>query len=275
MTDAADQPEQADPSDQPVQPESTETDLQERTSPTVDASYAGKKVLLIQAHPDDAEFVCAGTIAKWAKEGAEIRYLSLTSGDKGSSDPNADPVALAATREAEQRRAAEILGVRGVTFMGHADAMLVADLTLRRELVRAIRRFKPDVLLCQDPTVRYVGQGYINHPDHVAAGEASLAAVFPSARDRMTFPELLAEGLEPHKVTEIFLYGAQNPDVWVDITATVETKIAALKAHASQLGDWDPTEMIQTWSRDTATRHPDKPADFGEYAESFKYFKLD
>ena len=102
-----------------------------------------------------------------------------------------------------------------------------------------------------------------------------LSAVFPSARDRMTFPELLAEGLEPHKVGEIFLYGAQEPDVWVDISASLETKLAALKAHTSQMGDWDPTEMIQTWSRDTAARHPDKPDGFGEYAESFKYFKLE
>lgn len=273
--DTADTQAQVETTDQPVQPESTETDLQERESPTVTASYEGKRVLVIQAHPDDAEFVCAGTIARWANEGAEVHYLSLTSGDKGSSDPDADPVSLAATREAEQRRAAEILGVKSVTFMGYADAMIVADLTLRRELVRAIRRLKPDVLLCQDPTVRYVGQGYINHPDHVATGEAALAAVFPSARDRMTFPELLAEGLDPHKVAEVFLYGAQTPDVWVDTTATVETKIAALRAHASQLGDWDPTEMIQTWSRDTASRHPDKPEGFGDFAESFKYFKLE
>ncbi|MBA2276298.1 MAG: PIG-L family deacetylase [Chloroflexia bacterium] len=275
MTDPSDQRDQFDAADQPVQPEHTETDTRERESPTITASYAGKRVLLIQAHPDDAEFVCAGTIARWAKEGADVHYLSLTSGDKGSSDPAADPVKLAATREAEQRQAAEILGVRSVAFLGYSDAMVVADLTLRRELVRVIRRLKPDVLLCMDPTVRYVGQGYINHPDHVATGEAALAAVFPSARDRMTFPELLAEGLEPHKVAEVFLFGAQNPDVWVDISASLETKLAALKAHTSQMGDWDPTEMIHTWSRETAERHPDKPADFGEFAESFKYFKLD
>jgi LmbE family N-acetylglucosaminyl deacetylase len=147
----------------------------------------------------------------------------------------------------------------------------VPDLNLRRELTRVIRRLKPDVVVCGDPTVRWEGQFYINHPDHVAAGEATLAAIFPSARDRRTFPELLEEGLEPHKVGEVYLAGAREPDVWIDITDFIDFKLRALRAHASQLNDWEPEEMIRTWAKEEAARHEGS----GEYAESFKYFKLD
>lgn len=232
------------------------------------------RVLMIQAHPDDAEFSCAGTIARWTAAGAEVHYCSITSGDKGSDDPEMDGVRLANTREAEQREAARILGVASVTFLGYQDAMLVADLNLRRDLVRVIRRIRPDALVCQDPTMRLAGQGYVNHPDHIAAGEASLAAVFPSARDRMTFPELLTEGLEPHTVPHIYIYGAREPDCWIDTTASIDTKIRALKAHASQIKDWDPTEMMREWSRESAKAWPDKPESAGEFAEAFKYMNI-
>jgi len=232
------------------------------------------RVLLIQAHPDDAEFSCGGTIATWAKAGAEVHYCSITSGDKGSDDATINSVDLANLREREQRAACEILGVRSVTFLGYQDAMLVPDLNLRRELVRVMRRIRPTALVCFDPTTRYIGRQYINHPDHVAAGEASLAAVFPSTRDRMTFPELLQEGLEPHKVPHVYLFGTTNADMWIDISATMETKIAALKAHASQLGDWDPSEMLREWGRESARQHPARPVEFGEFAESFKYMYL-
>ena len=263
-------PEEQDiPTDQPV------GDTVQTTDDQTEAGPPPRRVLVIQAHPDDMEFTSAGTIARWTLDGAEVHYCSITSGDKGSSDPAVTGVDLAAMREREQRAACEVLGVASVIFLGYLDATLVADLNLRRELTRIIRRVKPDVLVAQDPTMRYTGQGYINHPDHVAAGEASLAAVFPSARDRMTFPELLHEGLEPHKVAEIYLFGGLTPDIWVDITDTIETKITALNAHESQVRDWDPSDMIRTWARETAERHPDKPDDFGEFAESFKYFKLD
>ncbi len=261
--------EQEIPTDQPVGEDLEITDDQTEDGPPP------KRVLVIQAHPDDIEFTSAGTIARWTLEGAEVHYCSITSGDKGSSNPAVTGVDLAAMREREQRAACEVLGVASVLFLGYLDATLVADLNLRRELTRVIRRVKPDVLVAQDPTMRYSGQGYINHPDHVAAGEASLAAVFPSARDRMTFPELLHEGLEPHKVSEIYLFGGLTPDIWVDITETIDTKIASLMAHESQVRDWDPSDMIRNWARETAERHPDKPADFGEFAESFKYVKLD
>ena len=257
------------PTDQPIGEDVLPNEEQTESPP------APKRVLVIQAHPDDVEFSSAGTIARWASEGAEIHYCSITSGDKGSADGEVTGVALAATREREQRAACDILGVTSVIFLGYLDATLVPDLNLRRELTRVIRRVKPDVLMCMDPTMRYTGQGYINHPDHLAAGEASLAAVFPSARDRMTFPELLHEGLEPHKVAEVYLFAGEHNDIWVDISDFIGTKLDALNAHASQVVDWDPTEMIENWARETTTRHPDKPADFGEFSESFKYFKLD
>lgn len=244
--------------------------------PPTDDSPAPRRVLVIQAHPDDVEFSCAGTVAKWVNEGAEVHYCSITSGDKGTADPNITGPELATTREREQRNACAVLGVKSVTFLGYLDATLVADLNLRRELTRVIRRIKPDVLMCQDPTMRYSGQRYINHPDHIAAGEASLAAVFPSARDIKTFPELLAEGLEPHITPEIYIYGAREADVWVDISDTIGTKIAALREHKSQVGDNEDklAEMMEEWGRESARQHPHRPDDFGEFAESFKYMKL-
>jgi LmbE family N-acetylglucosaminyl deacetylase len=251
--------------------------MSESTTATTTATTATpttRRVLLIQAHPDDAEFMCAGTIARWIREGADVVYCSLTSGDKGSDDPEATGPALAATREREQQAACDILGVKRLILMGYPDAMLVPDLAMRKALTRVIRTVKPDVLLCQDPTMRWSGQGYINHPDHIAAGEASLAAVFPATRDRLTFPDLLTEGLEPHKVPEVYIYGTNHADCWIDITSSIETKIAALKAHASQLGDWDPTDEMRKWARETASEQPNKPDESGEFAESFKYIKL-
>ena len=247
---------------------------QEPTAPEDTTPEVPDRVLVIQAHPDDAEFSCAGTVAKWVRAGAEVHYCSITSGDKGSDDAAMSGVELATLREQEQRAACDILGVASVTFLGYQDAMLVPDLNLRRELVRVMRRIRPTALVCFDPATRYIGRNYINHPDHVAAGEASLAAVFPSARDRLTFPELLQEGLEPHKIPHVYMFGTAAPDLWVDISDTIEIKIAALKAHASQLGEWDPTEMMREWGREAARRHPARPVDFGEYAEAFKYMYL-
>ncbi len=237
-------------------------------------STAPKRVLVIQAHPDDVEFSSAGTVARWANEGAHITYCSLTSGDKGSDDPAMTGERLAASRELEQQAACDILGVKELKFLRYKDATLVADLELRLTLTRVMRQVKPDIVMTFDPSMRYAGQEYINHPDHVATGEASLAAVFPSVRDRMTFPELLAEGLEPHKVPEVYLYATANPDIWIDITDTLEVKLLALKAHASQVRDWDPSDMIRKWSRENAAANPKKDETTGEFAESFKYFKL-
>jgi len=236
-----------------------------------------QRVLVVMAHPDDAEFICAGTVARWASEGSEITYLLVTSGDKGSNDPTMTPEQLVAVREAEQREAARILGVEHVEFLRYRDAEVVANLELRRDIVRAIRRFRPDAVICQDPTSRYFGQEYIQHPDHIAVGEATLAAVFPSARDRLTFPELLAEGLEPHVVPHVYLTGSREPDVFVDITAYFDRKLAALRAHRSQLGDWDPEPVLRLWAQDTAAearRRGWPGAEQMLLAEAFKFFDI-
>lgn len=236
-----------------------------------------RKVMAIMSHPDDIEFGAAGTIARWASEGQEIVFVLGTSGDKGSDDPSFTSESLMETRENEQRAAAAILGVKTVEFMRMRDAELVADLETRKKITAIIRKHKPDAVICQDPTVRFEGN-YIQHPDHIAMGEAVLAAIFPSARDRLTFPELLAEGLEPHKVSEVYLNsGSDGVDHFVDITAFMEAKIDSLKAHHSQLGDWDFREMVEGWARDTAALARMKSAPDAytmTYAESFRYIKL-
>lgn len=230
-----------------------------------------KKIASIMSHPDDAEFICGGTLAKWAEEGNEVVIVLITSGDKGSDDPEMTPERLAATREREQLAAARELGVSDVVFLRKTDGYLVPTLDLRRDLVRVIRQVKPDVVVCQDPTVHWADASYINHPDHRAAGEAVMAAIFPAARNRMYFPELLEEGLEPYKVQEVYVAGAQNADTAIDITAQMPKKIAALKQHACQVGDFEFEPMIWEWAKDTASKFPEH----GEYAESFRYFKLD
>ncbi len=234
-----------------------------------------ERVLMIQAHPDDAEFGQGGTIAKWAAAGAEIIYCSITSGDKGTKDPNITGEELAALREAEQLEAAKVLGVKEVIFLRYADAELVPDLNLRRDLTRVIRQVRPTALMCFDPTTRFHGDGYINHPDHVAAGEASLAAVFPSCRDRRTFPELLDEGLEPIDVNSIYLFGTAVADCFVDVSDYMETKIAALRCHASQIGGADADlSFVWEWGKGNTERHPNKPEGFGEYSEAYKYMHI-
>ena len=236
-----------------------------------------RRVLVSMAHPDDIEFGCGGTIARWADEGQEIFFVLGTSGDKGSSDPDYDSAKLIETREAEQRAAAEVLGVKEVMFLRFKDAELMPDLNLRKEITRAIRHFKPDAVVCQDPAARYFGS-YIQHPDHVAMGEATLAAIYPSARDRLTFPELLEEGYEPHKVTEIYVgAGRDRVDHFVETSDYLEKKAAALREHKSQLGDWDPLEAVTRWARDTAAiaRHMGYPgANDMQHAESFRYISM-
>lgn len=236
------------------------------------------RAMVVMAHPDDAEFGVAGTVAKWTAGGSEVVFVLGTSGDKGSDDPEMTSEKLVETREREQLAAAKVLGVKTVEFLRFRDAELVPDLNLRLAITRMIRKYKPDALICQDPTFRWGGQEYINHPDHSAMGEATLAAVFPSARDRLTFPQLLAEGLEPHKVSEVFVGMSKEADVWIDITESFDTKLKALAEHRSQIGDWDPEPMLRRWSQDSAAEARFKRfpgADDMALAESYKYFKLD
>jgi len=233
----------------------------------------GNSVLVVMAHPDDAEFGCGGTIARWASAGKEINYVLCTSGDKGSSDPSVVPYQLAKTRRAEQVAAAHALGAREVVFLDYEDGVLRNTLELRRDIVRQIRRFRPDAVICQDPTMRFGGNRYLNHPDHRAAGDACLDAVYPSARDPHVFPELLIEELLPHKVREVFMSTQQNADLWIDITECFERKLEGLRQHTSQVGDRfeQVVERIKERSRQLTKA---QGLDF-EYAEGYRYFRLD
>src|SRR3981081_3628899 len=214
----------------------------------------GNSVLVVMAPPDDAEFGCGGTIAKWASAGKEINYVLCTSGDKGSSDPDVIPFRLAQTRRTEQINAAHALGARDVVFLTYEDGTLTNTLALRRDIARESRRFRPDAVICQDPTMRFGGNRYLNHPDHRAAGDACLDAVYPSARDPHVFPELLIEDLKPHKVRGVFMPPSQAPDIWIDITECFERKLDGLRQHVSQVGErFDQVvERIRERSRQTA-----------------------
>ena len=234
-----------------------------------DAKDGRVRVLVVMAHPDDAEFGAAGTIARWASEGRQVTYLILTDGNRGSSDPAMTSERLAQIRHSEQRAAAKALGVNDVFFLGYDDGSLQPTLDLRRQITRWIRRCRPDVIVAPDPTRRWTGQRYINHPDHRAAGDATLDAIIPGSDTRLVFPELLEEGLEPHEVKEIYLTGSNEPDIWVDITQTIDRKVAALREHKSQIGDWD--ELEDTIKQRAAEAGKNQSLQF---AEGFKYFKL-
>jgi LmbE family N-acetylglucosaminyl deacetylase len=229
------------------------------------------RVLSIHAHPDDQEFTVGGTLAKWARAGSHVATVCITSGGAGSNEhtpPEMTRDALVPIREEEQRQACRVLGIPDVIFLGFEDGMLQATLDLRRELTRVIRRFRPDAVVCGDPTVRYYGSMYMNHPDHRAASDAALDAVFPSAETRLIFPELLAEGLEPHKVRAVFIHGSDSPDTFIDISESLSAKLAALKEHRTQMGTWDPTDMITGWAKMQGA--PRKL----EAAESFRLMRL-
>ncbi|MBK9940022.1 MAG: PIG-L family deacetylase [Kouleothrix sp.] len=211
-----------------------------------------QRVLAVMAHPDDIEFMAGGLVARWARAGAELHYCLLTDGNSGSRDPNLTPAALAELRRAEQRAAGAIFGVAGYTFLGHPDGRLVADIGLRLEIARTIRRVRPDTVLTCDPRFTY-SPNYINHPDHRAAAEATLAAIMPIANTRLAALELLDEGLEPHDVATVYLAIPDRATLWVPLEpADFDTKIAAMQAHVSQIGGWDAGGMIRQFAVATA-----------------------
>ena len=201
-----------------------------------------ERVLVVFAHPDDAEFGAAPTIASLSAAGARVDYVVTTDGSKGTEDPAVTPESLAATRIAEQRAAADVLGVSEIVHLGYPDGYLTASLELRRDIVRQIRRFRPDLVIAQNPLRRLDGNPFISHPDHLATGEATLSAVYPAARDRLNFPELLDEGLEPWKVRQALVSGVERPNLWVDVGASFATGMRALRCHVSQLADPDAVE---------------------------------
>ncbi len=192
------------------------------------------RVLLVAAHPDDPEFGAGGTVGAWTQEGREVYYLLCTRGDKGTDDSNMLPGRLMQIREQEQRAAAAVLGVRQVEFLNFRDGELTPSLDLRGAIVYAIRKVRPEIVVTHDPATIY-GNEFINHPDHRAVGTATLDAVYPTARDRLQFPEHLAAGLQPHKVKEVYLWGSQAPNAWVDISKSFDLKVQALLKHLSQI----------------------------------------
>jgi LmbE family N-acetylglucosaminyl deacetylase len=214
--------------------------------------YIPESAMAIVAHPDDIEFSCAGTMARWAKAGARICYVLCTSGDVGIDQPGMTRAKATEIREAESRAAAEVAGVHEVVFLREPDGLLAATLELRKKLVREIRRFKPEVIVTGDPTVVWAGDDYINHPDHRAASLAALEAAFPAAGQPHLFEELEQEGLKAHKIRKVFVNMWSNADIYVNIDETMDIKVQALRAHKSQMGDWDPEPMLRQWATERA-----------------------
>ena len=193
-------------------------------------------ILGIAAHPDDLDFSASGSFAKWVKSGASCYYLICTDGCKGSDDPKMTEAKLVKLRKQEQKKAAKILRLKDVFFLNHKDTELIADLKLKKEIVRYIRKLKPDIVVTLDPTFVYSRErGFINHTDHRACGQAAIDAVFPLARDRLTFKELEREKLTPHKVQTLYLSRFDDPTDIIDISDTFELKLKAIKAHKTQI----------------------------------------
>ena len=217
--------------------------------------------MVVTPHPDDAEYGVAGTVARWIGEGKDVVYVVCTNGDKGTSNANMKPEVLARIREEEQTAAARSLGVREVIFLRHPDQGLEDTPEFRKELVRLIRIYKPETVATADPYRRYVW-----HRDHRITGQVTLDAVFPYARDHLSYPDLVKEGLHPHMVREILLWGSEDVNYRIDITKTFHLKLNALRCHRSQVGHIPPQEL-EEWLRE---RHREmaKGEDF-QLAEAF------
>jgi LmbE family N-acetylglucosaminyl deacetylase len=215
--------------------------------PRFDAGYVPPSAMAIYAHPDDIEFTVAGTVAKWARSGCEVTFVLITSGNAGTHDRTFTRKSLARVREREERESAR---------------------------VRRIRRHRPEVVLCNDPKALFFGDRYINHPDHLAAGKAALEAVFPCAEMELLWPEA---GV-PHKVHAVYVSSTPAPDTWVDVTETIDAKIAALSAHRSQMGERDIAPLILGWAMDEARRAPKAARGNGtrrpKHAEAFRVMRL-
>ncbi|GAB4472738.1 MAG: PIG-L family deacetylase [Anaerolineales bacterium] len=228
-----------------------------------------QQILVILAHPDDPEFFCGATIARWTDAGHRVSYCLLTCGDKGTRDRQMSGERLCAIRHEEQQQAARHLGVERVRFLDFPDGYLVPDLTLRKAITRVIREEKPDVVVTCDPQLLFVGDERINHPDHRAAGQACVDAIFPAARDHLYFPELLKEGLEPHVVREVWVSLPVEPNVFVDVTMLWQRKIEAILCHKSQIADEHALRerMVNRLAKGSTPENP-------RYEEAFRRIRL-
>ena len=231
--------------------------------------YIPASAMAIFAHPDDIEFSCAGTLAKWAKAGTRVIYILLTSGGAGIDDPDIDMQKAIEIREEESRKAAKTAGAAEIRFLGHPDGLLEATVELRKSLVREIRRFKPEVVICGDPTITLASETYINHPDHRAAATAAIDAVFPAAGQPTLFEDIEKEdGFTAHKPRKVYISSWSEQTNFVNITETIDIKIEALLCHASQFNGWDPSDRIRQWAKEVGKG---KEMD---YAEGYRVITL-
>ncbi len=226
--------------------------------------YVPESVLSIAAHPDDMEFSCVGTLARWAKNGSRVIYVLCTSGDAGIEVPGMTREKATQIREEESLQAAQLAGAQQVIFLREPDGLLEATMELRKKLVHEIRRFQPEVVVTGDPTIVWASEDYINHPDHRAAALAAVDAIFPAAGNPMLYPEMEAEGLHAHKPRKVYVHSWSGDKEFVNIEETIDIKIAALRAHKSQMRDWDPADSIRQWASENA-----KGKEM-QYAEAFK-----
>ncbi len=228
-----------------------------------------KRAMVVVAHPDDAEYGCSGSVAKWCRKGWEVVYVLCTDGSKGSEDRKITSGELAEIRKQEQIEAGKILGLKDVVFLGYPDGYLQPTLELRKDITREIRRWKPDVLVCLSPNRELSMRSYLGHPDHFASGEAALSAVYPAARDHLTFPELLDEGFETHKVREVWImFLGDRADYFNPITEQdMRTATKALLAHSSQVDPKMGPKFMRGWRTEAGEKAGTK------YAERFMVFK--
>jgi len=239
-------------------------------APTPTALAAPRSAMTILAHPDDAEFGCGGTLATWARQGTEITMVIITDGSKGSDDRAISDAQLVQLRIAEQDCAARALGVARVVRLGYEDGVLEPTIALRRDIARVIRQHRPEIVIAGDPDSRFGGDSYINHPDHRAAAEAALYGIFPAAGNHRFYPELLAEGLEPHKVTTLLLmFEETGGTCFVDITEAMDAKIGALAEHKSQFDIKDVEEFVRIWAAEAGKKYG------VEFAEAYRKITLE
>lgn len=228
-----------------------------------------KRALVIVAHPDDADIICGGTAIQMARQGIEVAYMVLTNGDKGNHNPEITRNQLIAMRQIEQRNAAAASGVHTVLFMGEEDGFLRPRKAIRKRVTREIRRIRPELIICTNPDRYFVGEGYINHPDHRNAGLVAIEAIFPAADNPMFYPDMADEGYKPHKIKYLYIHGHEQPDLKVDITADLETKIQAIFCHKSQFTD--PQAAEKRWREGWAEKTEDGAPRYYEYFKVMKF----
>lgn len=214
------------------------------TPSTVEDWEGRKRILVFLAHPDDPEFFCGGSIARWIALGHEIHYALFTTGQRGNHNPDKNEEEIGEIRKTEQRNAARVLGIKSVAFLGYLDGDLIPTLDMRREVVRIIRTVRPDVIVTCDPQNLFSGNNRINHPDHRAAGQAVVDAAFPASGSPAFYSEMLKEeGLFPHTPSEIWMSLTNQPNVVLDVTEYIEKKLLALHEHRSQVGNLDEFDL--------------------------------